>query len=95
MHRIFVCSLKPKAGMFLILFRMGGWLYVCAGDALHIYSHFTSRVLPTGGGDYSSNIPRCASTRQVSNLRHDTCLHQVSTELFLIRIILLSLLHSS
>ena len=43
-----------------------------AGDALNIHSDQFICVLPARGRDHSSHISRCTSTRQISDIRHDT-----------------------
>ena len=49
------------------------WHYfLWAGDSLNIHSDQFICVLPAGGGDYSSDLSCCTSTRQISDIRHDT-----------------------
>ena len=49
------------------------WHYLFApGDTLNIHSDQFICVLPAGGGDYSAHLSCCTSTRQISDIRHDT-----------------------
>ena len=55
------------------------WYTGCvAGDALNIHSDQFICVLPAGGGDHSPHLSRCTSTRQISDIRHDTSFIKVT-----------------
>ena len=48
------------------------------GDSFDIHSDKFICVLPTGGGDHTSHLACCTSSRQISNIRHDTSFIKVS-----------------
>ena len=48
------------------------------GDSFYLHSDKFICVLPTGGGDHTSNLTCCTSSRQISNIRHDTSFIKVT-----------------
>lgn len=49
-----------------------------SGNAFHLDSHQSSRVLPAGRRDHSADVVGCAAAWKVPDIRHDTRLDKVS-----------------
>jgi len=49
-----------------------------SGDAFHLDSHQSPRVLPAGRRDHSADVVSGAAARKVPDIRHDTRLDKVS-----------------
>ena len=75
------------------------WLYwhylLCPGDSLNIHSDQFICVLPTGGRDYSSHLSCCTSTRQISDIRHDTSFIKVCVDVWWLPLALLIVIYIS
>ena len=54
------------------------YLFLVSGDPFYLHSDKFICVLPACGGDYTSNLTCCTSSRQISNIRHDTSFIKVT-----------------
>ena len=52
--------------------------FYVSGDPFYLHSDKFICVLPACGGDYTSNLTCCTSSRQISNIRHDTSFIKVT-----------------
>jgi hypothetical protein len=53
--------------------------FAISGNAFHLDSHQSPRILPAGRTDHSADVVGCATTWKVPDIRHDTRFDKIST----------------